>query len=767
MCVPRGARVEELALEPGLGIISYGESFVGKPRSALDLNNVFVVNLRSGKKVALTDYKALGAFNPQITSDGAYVLAATYSVTSQPTFLVVWDARTGRIVKRDVQITRSEGSAVRYRSTGVDRFFLSPDRRRILLAYGLDAAIYDFPALREQSKFKTSAPVQSARALDARGDAWLLGAQDGALVRVENGALRASGASPGGGLDSVEIDAAASRAVTVSQDGSVGVWDTKTAALLATLASFDDDEYVAFTPGGAYSGTPEVSDRVGWVFDAPLEGFRFEQFDRVARRADVVRARLSGGGGDLSPIDARPPRIELVRPPPATVNLDVSEIDVRVTSPGRVDAVRAFVEGRPVVARAVCAAEADLSLTLPLMAGSNRVSVIAFDDRGFASNPITFDVTLADSPSAPRAPALYVVAAGVSTYPSLAASYQLDLADDDARAIAAALSAQVGPGKAFSVLHSRLLVDEQVTVASLKEALSALAAMRPEDTAVVFLAGHGVKPKGGDMVFLTSTADATQEGARRGGLGWKEIGERLAAAKGRVLVLLDACHSGDVSQELLVHNGDLAASLVHDQRAGALVFAAAKGRQLSYEGQTSRGGGARLTRSHPRRHGDAARHGGVERGPWLLHRRAPQRPHDARDQSRRRRGHPISPSSWTTSSHASARPPTASRPPGSLAASSSGTSRSRALRGPQSSAARSATLSRARERLSRRATRAGGQVRSRRRRRPSRRASPRASSSCTSVRPLRLRARSGSPRAIDRRSPARIRVRRPPGTVPK
>jgi uncharacterized caspase-like protein len=93
------------------------------------------------------------------------------------------------------------------------------------------------------------------------------------------------------------------------------------------------------------------------------------------------------------------------------------------------------------------------------------------------------------------------------------------------------------------------------------------------------------------MVFLTSTADATPEGLRQGGIGWAQIAERLAAAKGRVIVLLDACHSGDVSQELLVPNNDLAASLVHDRRAGALVFAAAKGRQLSYEGGAARSRG--------------------------------------------------------------------------------------------------------------------------------------------------------------------------------
>jgi hypothetical protein len=55
-----------------------------------------------------------------------------------------------------------------------------------------------------------------------------------------------------------------------------------------------------------------------------------------------------------------------------------------------------------------------------------------------------------------------------------------------------------------------------------------------------------------------------------------------------VLVLLDACHSGHLSQDLVVRNDDLASALVRNDRAGVVVFAAAKGRQFSYEPRGSR-----------------------------------------------------------------------------------------------------------------------------------------------------------------------------------
>jgi hypothetical protein len=127
--------------------------------------------------------------------------------------------------------------------------------------------------------------------------------------------------------------------------------------------------------------------------------------------------------------------------------------------------------------------------------------------------------------------------------------------------------------------------------------VAGLSAMKPEDVAVVFFAGHGFKETdSSDMVFVTGGAELradgnglTHESLVRDGVAWKDLGDAMAGARGRVVVLLDACHAGHVSQSVVVPNEALASSLVHDQRAGAVVFAASKGRQLSQEGGTSRG----------------------------------------------------------------------------------------------------------------------------------------------------------------------------------
>ena len=60
-------------------------------------------------------------------------------------------------------------------------------------------------------------------------------------------------------------------------------------------------------------------------------------------------------------------------------------------------------------------------------------------------------------------------------------------------------------------------------------------------------------------------------------VSWDAIGKATAGACGRVLVLLDACHAGHVSQDLVVPDGALVDQLMRTQRSSLLVFAAAKG----------------------------------------------------------------------------------------------------------------------------------------------------------------------------------------------
>lgn len=389
------------------------------------------------------------------------------------------------------------------------------------------------------------------------------------------------------------LDESGRWAVAPGAEGGLRIWDLSRMTHAVTFVDFRDDEWIAMSPAGAYTGTSEVADRVGWVYEKPLEHFSFEQFSSTFRDPALIAARLRGEATDAGAAVARPPRVEILDAPVVDADGHTAHVRARVSSGGRVETLRAFVEGRPVAERAVCAAEGEVALDLPLLPGHNRLHLVAFDSRGFSSNPA---IAAALAPRDPaRRPDVWVVAVGVSRYPRLPESMQLGVAHEDARAVAAAMRAQ--EGKSYAHAHLSTLLDEQATPAGIRAAIAGLSAMAPDDVALIFFAGHGFKLGAQkEMVFATAQVklDAAgtgvdEESAVADSVGWAEIAEGIAGARGRVLVMLDACHSGHLSQELVVPNAAMAADLSRSGRAGAVVFAAAKGRQQSLEPANSRG----------------------------------------------------------------------------------------------------------------------------------------------------------------------------------
>ena len=409
-----------------------------------------------------------------------------------------------------------------------------------------------------------------------------VGGIDGVLYRYVAGKLAESVPSNGGPLRSLAFSPDGKTLASASTDGAVRLWGLSPLRLKATLAEFSDGEHIAFTPGGAYVGTREVADRIGWVFD-DQEAFQFEQFASLFARPDIVSHRIAGENIDLAETPSRPPSISVKQVTPATGS---ARLSVHVHGALRVDTLRSYVEARPGEAKLLCAADADTELTVPLRPGQNRITLLASDQRGFSSNPLAID---RDQPGSSPTATLHLLAVGVDKYPVAGERYTLNYAVADAAGLASEFEHNSALQKQYQVAKPVLLEDGQVSVASVLHALDELASSKPEDVVVVFFAGHGAQVSAGQMVFLTPAAGLGKESQRAAGIGWSEIGARLANIKARTIVLLDACHSGDINSEVLVPSEALASDLVRSQRSGALVFAAAKGRQFSYEPAGRRG----------------------------------------------------------------------------------------------------------------------------------------------------------------------------------
>jgi uncharacterized caspase-like protein len=175
-------------------------------------------------------------------------------------------------------------------------------------------------------------------------------------------------------------------------------------------------------------------------------------------------------------------------------------------------------------------------LPIPAEADETRITLQAVSARGIRSRPASFVVRYE-----PPKRELYLLALGVADY----ADDELDLAYPvkDVEGLVNRLQAQ--EGELFNEVHIERRVDREVSspeVLRLRDQF--LLRARPDDTILVFVAGHGVRSETGEYWFLTppATPDHPYTGIKRADLESLVTWDKLHATK-RVL-LLDTCHSG-------------------------------------------------------------------------------------------------------------------------------------------------------------------------------------------------------------------------------
>lgn len=175
---------------------------------------------------------------------------------------------------------------------------------------------------------------------------------------------------------------------------------------------------------------------------------------------------------------------------------------------------------------------------------------------------------------------LVVLAVGVSDYARK--DYALQLAAKDATDFAALLRTQ--QGRLYSRVDQRVLTDRQATRAAVLQALDWLRqSVGPGDTAMLFLAGHGLNDASGRYHFLTHDADADR--LARTAVSEVELRRQLAGIRGKVLLFVDTCHAGNVIGSGQQASQEIArlANALSSSESGVIVFSASTGRQESFE----------------------------------------------------------------------------------------------------------------------------------------------------------------------------------------
>ena len=222
-------------------------------------------------------------------------------------------------------------------------------------------------------------------------------------------------------------------------------------------------------------------------------------------------------------------------------------------------------------------------LSIPIPSRDCEVSVIA-ENHHAASEPAT--VRLRWRGAVPKdepqiKPRLYVLAVGVSQYQK--PDMRLGLAAKDALDFAGAWTDQ--KGRLYSGVEVRVLTDAQATRANILDGMQWLETqVKSTDVAILFFAGHGIDDNEGVFYFLPVEADL--ENLRGTGLPQTDIVATVSAIAGKVLVFMDACHSGNLMGKTKRRGLLYINTVINDLAAaehGAVVFSSSTGRQYSLE----------------------------------------------------------------------------------------------------------------------------------------------------------------------------------------
>ncbi len=374
--------------------------------------------------------------------------------------------------------------------------------------------------------------------------------------------------------------------VSGASDGTATVWDVGSRAPLAKLVSMRDDNWLVVSPAGLFDGSPEAWERVVWRFSpelfdtAPVEAFFDEYFE------PGLLSELLFGERPVAPVaiadrDRRQPRLALT----AEQSTDGKSLTVRITvveAPAGARDVRLFRNGRLVQRwRGETSAGAVLEAVVPAIGGANDLSCYGFNRENIKSPDARLTVTRANAPASSRVAYLLVI--GVNRY--VDERWNLRYANADAELFAAELTArQRGLGDVARVDVTRL-EDAEATHANILSALARLGQAGPEDTVIVYYAGHGVA-RDARYFLLPHDFEVSAEGELRNAVSDDELEEafeRVNAA--RVLFVLDSCNSGQVLEGEERRRGPMnargLAQLAYEK--GMFVLAASQGYQAANE----------------------------------------------------------------------------------------------------------------------------------------------------------------------------------------
>jgi WD40 repeat protein len=377
------------------------------------------------------------------------------------------------------------------------------------------------------------------------------------------------------------------RIYSAHTNGAVKVWNSD-GTLLLDMVGFSDGQWLSFTPDGFYDCSAYGDRYVRWRRGQEL--FPLERYSEIYRRPAIIEDVLRGGYTPAAAVEqiVDPPVLRLLAPRDGQLFAFGSEeleviVEAEATDNTRIGSIAFSLNGRRLPKEQLLGwtvlEHSDRRLhvraRLRVLPGKNIMEAIAFNAARVRSERAGAEVTVQTNERLD--PDLYVLAVGSDAY---APHYpDLQFAGIDAEALVDELSRQ--EGGMYTRVYGQALTGKDVSKETVLSALRNLRDIEAADVLLLFFSGHGVRERdaNGRSKYYYLPTGSTRTNIPNEGLAWDDIATEVRQlGAGRVILLLDACHSGDIANS--ASNEKVAASLAGDI---GIVFTSSSGNEYSFE----------------------------------------------------------------------------------------------------------------------------------------------------------------------------------------
>lgn len=461
-------------------------------------------------------------FSVAVSSDGRHAATGGFDGAA-----ILWDLAS----RRQVQTFRG--------SSGVVAIAVRADGRQVLTA-GSDntASLWDTASGRRVHTLKGHNAWVWSCAFSPDGRYLLTGGWDNKINVWDAGAgtLVRSFLGHSGWVTSVQLSPDNRYLLSASFDGTARMWDVATGDELAALVGLNyAKDWLVITPDGLFDGSRVGREMVSFRFGEELNVVPVDRFFQDFYRPGLLNELWRGGrpAPEVQLGASQPPSVKILAPGRGgVVETDRIALEVELADRGGgvrgpwlvQNGARLLLPGNAETTGNVVSRRFDVAL----VEGENRFEIRATSaDGSWESEPAV--VILRYERPLPK-PEMHLVAVGVGRYEE--ESLGLEFARGDAEAMAG-LFRERG-ASLYEQVHVTSVKDEHATRAAILQTIrDAARKANPQDTMVVYFAGHGAVV-GSQYYFLPSDfhrqTDSVAEDVRGQGLTAADVGEAMAAA---------------------------------------------------------------------------------------------------------------------------------------------------------------------------------------------------------------------------------------------